>query len=108
MTSVINLKGVKIKKSQKRFKDLKHHIERINMKIEEKDKIIKSLEDEDQDDNSTEERGDEDDKIDNDGSKDEGLLLGSAHFGKELHVKEGMEEESKSLRKEWKRKLKLK
>ena len=41
-------------------------------------------------------------------AKKQNVLIGRGHFGKLFEVREGMEEEADSLRKEWRNKLKQK
>ena len=72
MTDVINKKMYEYKNSQKELKKLKHAIEKKNIEIHEKDKIIERLEDEVN--YSTEESEGEDDQIDNNKSNCEGFV----------------------------------
>ena len=73
--------------------------------IKEKDNIIRSLEDEYE---SNSEESNEEDDIGQNIIKDQHMLIGSGQFGTLFEVREGMEEEAKSLRKEWTSKLQRK
>ena len=77
---------------------LKSEIVRKEKFLKEKDIIIKWLLTQFEDDNiwtDTIESADDNKDTVND------LKLGEGRFGKELEVREGMEEEAKALRKEW-------
>ena len=77
---------------------LKSELVRKEKKLKEKDIIIKRLVKQFEDDpilTDTIESADDNKDTAND------LKLGEGRFGKELEVREGMEEEAEALRKEW-------
>ena len=105
MTNVINEKDIEIDHSRKELDKLKLELESKVAEIQEKYDIIRSLEDEEE---RTSEESEAEDEIGLENGKEQNVLIGRGHFGKLFEVREGMEEEADSLRKEWRNKLKQK
>ena len=105
MKNVMITKDVEIEKNRKELGKLKLELELKVAEIKEKEEIINTMKKEDE---GTSEESDEDEEIDQDNRKDQHMLIGRGHFGKLFEIREGMEDEAESLRKEWRSNLKRK
>ena len=94
-----------IKEKRQEIERFKKEVRRKDEEIREKNEIIKNYEEEENNfsDKQSEDEEDKDQgKYTRKGPKvNQGLVIGHGHFGKDFEVREGMEDEANTLRKEW-------
>ena len=96
----ISNKDSEIKCYKQEVKQFKIELKSKEKEINDKEEIIQRLEDEG--DSSSDEESQDEEKEDNKSLKEKtGLAIVQGHFGKEFIVREGMEEEAATLRREW-------
>ena len=101
MKNLVNERDIEIEKKKKEHEELQRELDKKDKEIKEKDIIIKNLKDKEDSFSSDSDENDENYLNESDNN---GMLIGSGHFGKFFEVREGIEKEAIALRKEWRQK----